>query len=113
MTKMVEMNFDGCHIVHHDGRIVASRFFSDSIDCTHTTLDGGRPTGGAGASAARFLSQVPGSVAIKISHDGAITEYRAGLKTRVYCGSRSLLPSHTIEELLNNHQAKPLCPDGF
>merc|ERR1712032_1087212 len=74
-----EMNFDGCHIIHCDGRIVASRFFSNAIGSD----EGG---GGAGAAAAQFLSNVQGSVAIKISQDGAITEYRGGRKARVYCG---------------------------
>lgn len=88
---MVEMNFDGCHVIHgktatngryETGHIVAGRFFANQI-CQSGT-------GGAGAAAAQFLSTLPQTVAFKISQDGKITEYRNGIIVHEYCGPRSL-----------------------
>lgn len=75
------MNFDGAHIIDSaTGRIWAGQFYANQIH----NLKGK----GSGASAAQALSAVEGTVAFKISHDGSITEFRAGETWTEHCGNR-------------------------
>lgn len=78
---MKEMNQDGAHVVLPDGRIIAGSFYANKVDTSCS--------GGSGHGAASMLSRIPGSVVIKISADGSITEFRDGKPLKL-CGNRSV-----------------------
>jgi len=74
-----EMNRDGAHIICGErGRISACNFFSSRLSQFATS-------GASGTAAAEFLSQTPGTVAIKISEDGSVKEFRDGKEVKQHC----------------------------